>query len=669
MRVSLVAVPARRMRGLAVLLALAMVTAAAWGPALSPSPASLLPCVVWAVLPAVLAMTLLPARAAAAAAALAAPAVVLAAGVPLATLTPGGWGHLAAGLAGGVAGALGRAGHDPASPDLIAGVGLAAGTLWTAGAALMATTTRPGMIRRTRLDEPLGFALLGAPWLIAVGAGLSRPWEGAVVFVAGVLWFCPPWAAGALAVLVAVPATALASVIAPDHWFRPRGAGGGRPIFTTLDVDPSYGPLPTRSTGATMLTITAPEPALWRMETLDYVDGSWGAVDTALPHLPEPAARREVVRVRVVGLKEGLVAAPGPVDRVWAPEAATPTSGGGVLLARAPAPGSTYRVEAEVVRATAAQLSRDHTPVGGRVRAYTELRPDEGTPPRGLSLLSVMSALLGRRVPPPVDPRVALLAHRLARGAHSEWGIVSRVERYLADSGRFRYTTNVPEPGPEPLADFLLRTHAGYCQQFAGAAALLLRLAGVPARVVVGFATGRQVRPHQYDVRDRDAHEWIEVYFEGYGWIPFNPTPAAGPAVVAGSIDPLLGPARSGGSEPVMGVCAGLVAVVALALAAGALRRRRRNRVELMGDWLRRIASRAGGDVGPATTLSDLRERLSVMVGPCTGVLAADLERVRFGVGAVDAVLRPRTRVARALLEDLGPVRSVLFLARRPDRR
>jgi Transglutaminase-like superfamily len=79
-----------------------------------------------------------------------------------------------------------------------------------------------------------------------------------------------------------------------------------------------------------------------------------------------------------------------------------------------------------------------------------------------------------------------------------------------------------------PLVEFVTQTRAGYCQFFAGAMALMLRYLGIPARVAVGFAGGTYDR-HGRDwvVTDRDAHAWVEAWFKGYGWLPFDPTPAA----------------------------------------------------------------------------------------------------------------------------------------------
>ena len=96
--------------------------------------------------------------------------------------------------------------------------------------------------------------------------------------------------------------------------------------------------------------------------------------------------------------------------------------------------------------------------------------------------------------------------------------------RYLPRDG-FRYDQN-PPVSPYPLETFLLHSKLGYCQQFAGAMALLLRMGGVPARVSVGFTPGSyDGATHSYIVTDQDAHAWVEVWFPRYGWVRFDPTP------------------------------------------------------------------------------------------------------------------------------------------------
>ena len=84
-----------------------------------------------------------------------------------------------------------------------------------------------------------------------------------------------------------------------------------------------------------------------------------------------------------------------------------------------------------------------------------------------------------------------------------------------------------PTPGLPPLVGFVIDTKTGYCQHFAGAMALMLRLLGIPARVAAGFVPGRY-QDDFWEVTDHDAHTWVEVWFRGFGWLPFDPTPGRG---------------------------------------------------------------------------------------------------------------------------------------------
>jgi transglutaminase-like putative cysteine protease len=99
------------------------------------------------------------------------------------------------------------------------------------------------------------------------------------------------------------------------------------------------------------------------------------------------------------------------------------------------------------------------------------------------------------------------------------------IESYLRGPS-FQYTLHPPASEyTSPYAAFLFDTHAGYCQHFAGAMAVLLRYNGIPARVVVGFTQGDERRQGVFTVRRDDAHAWVEAYFPGAGWAQFDPTP------------------------------------------------------------------------------------------------------------------------------------------------
>ena len=125
--------------------------------------------------------------------------------------------------------------------------------------------------------------------------------------------------------------------------------------------------------------------------------------------------------------------------------------------------------------------------------------------------------------------RTYQLARELADGARTPEDYVQRVMSHLGQD-EFTYT-EVPPKASSTLEGFLFDGKAGYCQQYSGAMALLVRMAGIPARVVTGFSTGAtDSKTGEFVVRDFDAHSWVEVYYPGWGWLTFDPTPADSPA-------------------------------------------------------------------------------------------------------------------------------------------
>lgn len=119
---------------------------------------------------------------------------------------------------------------------------------------------------------------------------------------------------------------------------------------------------------------------------------------------------------------------------------------------------------------------------------------------------------------------IYLLSEKIVGEATDPYEIALRIERYLRNN--YSYSLDLPQSEQRSAyAAFLFDWHKGYCQHFAGAAALLLRVNGIPARVAVGFVTGENVGPQTYEVSINDAHSWVEVYFPGTGWVAFEPTP------------------------------------------------------------------------------------------------------------------------------------------------
>jgi len=133
---------------------------------------------------------------------------------------------------------------------------------------------------------------------------------------------------------------------------------------------------------------------------------------------------------------------------------------------------------------------------------------------------------------PPLNPRVWALADSLTAGRAARIDQVRAVEAWLHT---FQYTLDLPRNRAEAsLEGFLFRRRAGHCEYFSTAMVVLLRARGIPARNVNGFLGGEWNDDARYlAVTGNHAHSWVEAWFPGYGWVPFDPTPAARGDVVA----------------------------------------------------------------------------------------------------------------------------------------
>jgi uncharacterized membrane protein len=145
---------------------------------------------------------------------------------------------------------------------------------------------------------------------------------------------------------------------------------------------------------------------------------------------------------------------------------------------------------------------------------------------------------------PSLPAIVSALAHQAVGKAATPVAEAQTLVNWFR-SGRFRYTLSPPATsGSDPLVQFLTVTKAGFCQQFAGAYAVLARSLGIPTRLVVGFTAGKPGAGGTYTVTGADAHVWPQVYLgPDAGWISVEPTPTAAGAPVAADV---LGPSDSG---------------------------------------------------------------------------------------------------------------------------
>src|SRR5262249_3124501 len=140
------------------------------------------------------------------------------------------------------------------------------------------------------------------------------------------------------------------------------------------------------------------------------------------------------------------------------------------------------------------------------------------------------------------NPRTIELARQFAAQAPNGRALVALAMQYYSRS--FTYTLEPPLLDErDPYDDFLFRTRLGFCEHFAGSFTLLMRAAGLPARVVTGYQGG-EVNPFNNEliVRQADAHAWSEVWIVGEGWVRVDPTAAVSPTRVDYGVNAALGP-------------------------------------------------------------------------------------------------------------------------------
>jgi len=165
--------------------------------------------------------------------------------------------------------------------------------------------------------------------------------------------------------------------------------------------------------------------------------------------------------------------------------------------------GSTYSVISRVPNATPDQLRS-----AGSTYPKEIVDKYRGLPPTGLE-------------------RTRELARNLAEGTTNPYDAVLRMNEYLKKT--YPYDLSIPPQQKEmdAVEYFLFEQRRGYCEQFSSSLAVMARSLGIPARVATGYAPG-EYNPFTglYEVRASDAHAWVEVYFPGYGWSTFDPTPS-----------------------------------------------------------------------------------------------------------------------------------------------
>ena len=391
--------------------------------------------------------------------------------------------------------------------------------------------------------------LVGAGWPATLLAGGNEIGRGVVILTVALLILAgltarPSRLALGAAAVVVVGATALSSsaAVAKDafldwqHWdfyTRPQ-----KPVSVRYVWDARYSGIRFPKKVTTVLSIEAPRrPMYWRATVLDEFDGTrwrehlWG--DTSRALLPRGAddARqwtRQNVTVRALDDNHLLGASVGMAYNISEP---AEIEGQGLFRALDGLHRDEhYTVWSYIAHPTPAQLVRVPAvyPHVLTSRSHElELSANVDAPPFAApGRERKMFALLTGRLQPYAE--LYDRARAVAGQTRSPYAAAVALERWFRVTGGFTYSEQPgAAPGLPPLVGFVVATQSGYCQHFAGAMALMLRLLGIPARVAAGFVPGHY-SDGTWTVTDHDAHTWVEVWFPRYGWLPFDPTPGRG---------------------------------------------------------------------------------------------------------------------------------------------
>jgi hypothetical protein len=643
---------------------------------------------------------------------------VTAAGIRFKLLMPAGWGTLGDRVTGGLS-VVGSVSEWPyAGPN----VWLRLTTLLAVPLVLVLASVLAFWPRAKQSTRPLALILLVSLYAVAVA---SRPFGaqglrgvGLLVCLAAWLWLPRLRGRDAGAAITAIVVAGLVALIltpklaSGEPWvdYRHWSWSLHRERTISFNWRPAYGPLHWPRKGTTLLLVKSKSPQYWKAQTLDRFDGyGW----TTTPNgQPDPTFVNRVVshnpkwvataHVTVRGVRSQLVAGPGSIQHVSGlSQQLVSLSNGTYVTDGEIGSGDSYTVQGYAPDPSVKQM-RSAPSANPLMAAYTAISlPQQGgfvttllhVPLRGAPSSGEADAaaqLGGSRY-----ARIYRLAKKITAGATTSYDMVRRVGSYLESN--YRYSEGVPRR-KYPIEAFLFQDKRGYCQHFSGAAALMLRMLGIPTRVATGFAPGTfNGETREYVVRDFDAHSWIEVWFEGIGWVPFDPTPAAAPATSQAAsfqpfseiasaargdakdrlpkkkLDALLGvQPKAGGASAAQqqnGTPWGWIAlaVVAAALTVAAVvvslmrRRRRRPLPPPCGDpevdHLVRLLARLGLVVEPGTTLLELEQRIRRLGGADAAGYAERLRRRRFGgatEAAPDRAERRKLRQALAAAVDAG---------------
>jgi hypothetical protein len=519
---------------------------------------------------------------------------LLCSGVPLRMLGPHGVDELVDGLGEGIGTTPGITVPYRGVDEWVRIAILSGGTALLALAAVLAFWPRRG----GGLGSPLPAAVaLGTLYAVPIiERGPETPYfDGALfcILLAGFLWLerlrADQVGVGVVCVLLAAIVGALVAphLDAPRPWFDYESfAEKLEPTKAEVfSWNHSYGPLHWPRDGREILRVKAKHSAYWKATNLAAFDGvRWYEGRASRDQLSDADINRrwlQTISVIDRGLRSEQFIGAGVVQNILprSSRLALPQPDGTFVTANKPLrPGDSYQALVYTPAPSDRQLRQAGTDYPAYAQDFRELRvPVTGSrssapgPPAGSGAL-VRFPAYGDDAPPmavmpgpfnvqPIGDAVLAsspyarlweLTKSIRRTAGSPYDFAQKVRDRVQSGASYDES---PPPSRYPLASFLFDEKAGYCQQFSGVMALMLRMGGIPARVASGFSPGSYSSERkEYVVRDTDAHSWVEAYFPHLGWITFDPTPAASPA------SSQLGDAisGSGGAPGFLGLPAGL---------------------------------------------------------------------------------------------------------------
>jgi len=299
------------------------------------------------------------------------------------------------------------------------------------------------------------------------------------------------------------------------------GSGGASVGFPDLNTEISQELHTSRPANVLVYTTTDPNPDYLQIYVLDRLtDSGWGlfsqpeSLAPVSPRLPAPPGLTDESSVSAVTTSIGIGRDVGPDELAALP---------------VPYPATTVKAEGNLRADRSTLMLFDQgTALGGLNYSVTSLTD---TPPEQAlnSAPPAPAAITGNYLEVPASyDSLRLLAASIAKQANAKTSFEKAValQNWLG-AGNFTYTLKAPTvTNARSLGNFLTVTKRGYCQQFSFAMAVLARLLGIPSRVAYGFTSGTSVGDNEWLVTTHDAHAWPELYFQGSGWLRFEPTPA-----------------------------------------------------------------------------------------------------------------------------------------------